>query len=62
LDPLFSFAPIGLGFALLQNKAAKDYYDSLNDDEKKEYLERTRAYRSEGESDSLLLGGAPRRY
>ena len=56
----FGFNAIGLGLLLLQNKAAKDYYDSLSDDERKEFNERTGSFKTEGEMrsfiDTLTLG------
>jgi len=51
MDPLFA---LPFGVALSQNRAARDYYDSLNDEEKKEFIERTRAYRTEGELNSFF--------
>ena len=67
MDPSFAgmpwgmALPFGLGAIFMQNIAARNYFDSLNDEEKKEFIERTRSYRTEGELntfiDSLLLPG-----
>jgi len=61
MDPFYLAMPMGLNMILMQNHAAKNYYESLNDEEKKEFIERTRQYRTEGELntffDSLLTPG-----
>ena len=67
MDPSFTgmpwgmALPLGIGAILMQNMAARNYYDSLNDEEKKEFIERTRSYRTEDELntflDSLLVPG-----
>ena len=57
MDPLFSF-PLGIGVSLLRNQSMRNYYDSLNDEEKKEFIERSRSYFSEGEINEFI-GSVP---
>ena len=52
MDPvIFNNQNIALGFGMLlmQNRSAKEHFDSLNDDEKREFIERTRSFNSEDE-------------
>ena len=44
----------GLGMLIMHNKAAKDRFDSLNDDEKREFIERSRSVSSEEEMKSYV--------
>lgn len=47
--PHLSEMPIGLGMALMQNKAAMDFFSSLSERERQRVIDRTHAIRSRDE-------------
>jgi hypothetical protein len=47
--PHLNEIPMGLGMALMQNKAAMDYYSGLPNDAKQRIIDRTQTIRSRDE-------------
>lgn len=50
----FSTLPVGLGLAFATNRTAMDRFADMTDDEKKEFVERSRGVLSRKEMDSLV--------
>ncbi|MDD6810373.1 MAG: hypothetical protein PUD93_00665 [Lachnospiraceae bacterium] len=46
--------PLGIEYALAANRADRDKFMSMSDDEKKEYIERNRSAMSKQELDELV--------
>lgn len=46
--------PLGLGLAITTNRAAMDRFVDLTDDEKEEFIERSRGVMSQSEIDRLV--------
>ena len=59
MDPTFLGLPWAMNSMFMQYRSARDYFDTLNDEEKKEFIERTRSYLSEKElkyfTDSIMF-------
>lgn len=50
----FNTLPVGLGLAFASNQTAMDRFADMTDDEKKEFVERSRSVMSKKEMDSLV--------
>lgn len=50
----YNTLPVGLGLAFATNRAAMDRFVDMTDDEKKEFVERSRGVMSKKEMDSLV--------
>lgn len=50
----YNTLPIGLGLAFANNRAAMDRFADMTDDEKKEFVERSRGVLSRKEMDRLV--------
>jgi hypothetical protein len=50
----YNTLPVGLGLAFATNRAAMDRFVDMTDDEKKEFVERSRGIMSKKEMDSLV--------
>lgn len=50
----YNTLPVGLGLAFATNRAAMDRFVDMTDDEKKEFVERSRGVMSRKEMDSLV--------
>ncbi len=50
----YNTLPVGLGLAFANNRAAMDRFVDMTDDEKKEFVERSRGVLSKKEMDSLV--------
>ena len=50
----YNTLPVGLGLAFANNRAAMDRFSGMSDDEKKEFVERSRGVMSRKEMDSLV--------
>lgn len=50
----YNTLPVGLGLAFATNRAAMDRFVDMSDDEKKEFVERSRGVMSKKEMDSLV--------
>ncbi len=50
----YNTLPIGLGLAFATNRAAMDRFADMSDDEKKEFVERSRSVMSKKEMDNLV--------
>lgn len=50
----YNTLPVGLGLALATNRTAMDRFADMTDDEKKEFVERSRGAMSQKEMDSLV--------
>ncbi len=46
--------PMGFGMALMQNKAARDYFDGLSDDEQRRIVSKTHEIKSKEEMQSYV--------
>lgn len=46
--------PLNLGLAITSNRAAMDQFVDMTDDEKSEFIERSRGMMSKGEIDNLV--------
>ena len=52
--PRLSEIPMGLGMALMQNKAAMDYYSALTDEFKQRIIDHTHMIRSKEEMQAFV--------
>ena len=50
----YNTLPVGLGLAFATNRAAMDRFVDMSDDEKEEFIERSRGALSQGEIDRLV--------
>jgi len=50
----YNTLPVGLGLAFATNRTAMDRFVDMTDDEKKEFVERSRSVMSKKEMDSLV--------
>ena len=50
----YNTLPVGLGLAFATNRAAMDRFADMSDDEKKEFVERSRSVMSKKEMDNLV--------
>lgn len=50
----YNTLPVGLGLAFAGNRTAMDRFADMTDDEKKEFVERSRGVMSQKEMDSLV--------
>lgn len=50
----YNTLPVGLGLAFATNRTAMDRFADMTDDEKKEFVERSRSVMSKKEMDSLV--------
>ena len=50
----YNTLPVGLGLAFANNRAAMDRFVDMTDDDKKEFVERSRGVLSKKEMDSLV--------
>lgn len=50
----YNTLPVGLGLAFATNRAAMDRFVDMTDDEKKEFVERSRGVMSKKEMESLV--------